>query len=152
MSGTELHRARVFLVLWGLFMLALTSWPSPPEIPGVTSIPNFDKLVHGSLYGVAGFLLYWSVAWPAGARRSWVRALVIAGVAAVWGTLDEVHQAWIPSRSMEAGDALADTLGGLVGGLVALAVSRQRRPTSPPLSGTARPPGSPAPESSPMAR
>jgi VanZ family protein len=37
----------------------------------------------------------------------------------VWGTLDEIHQAWIPGRSMEMGDALTDTVAGFVGALVA---------------------------------
>jgi VanZ family protein len=118
-----MRRARQATLLWGLFMLVLTSWPSPPEVPVVSSIPNFDKLVHGFLYGVAGFLLYRAIVWTGGVRFSWLRALTVAGAIAVWGTLDEIHQAWIPGRSMEAGDALVDTLGGFIGALVASWVS-----------------------------
>jgi VanZ family protein len=109
-------------------MLMLTSWPSPPEVPVVSSIPNFDKAVHALLYGVAGFLLYRAVAWPEGRRSLWLQALTVAGAIAVWGTLDEIHQAWIPGRSMEAGDALVDTLGGFVGALVASWASRRGSP------------------------
>lgn len=115
-----LRRARGAAIAWGIFLLALTSWPSPPEVPVVSAIPDFDKLVHGLLYGVEGFLLYLSIAWrgPAG-RFAWRRALAVAGVLAVWGTLDEIHQAFIPGRSMEAGDALADALVGFLGALAA---------------------------------
>ncbi len=114
------QRARTAAIVWGLFLLALTSWPSPPEVPVVSSIPNFDKLVHGFLYGVEGFLLYFAIVWrgPAG-RFAWRRALAVGGVLAAWGTLDEIHQAFIPGRSMEAGDALVDALAGFLGALAA---------------------------------
>ena len=41
------------------------------------------------------------------------------GVLALWGTLDEIHQAFIPGRSMEAGDALMDAVAGFLGALAA---------------------------------
>lgn len=115
-----LRRARGAAIAWGIFLLALTSWPSPPEVPVVSAIPDFDKLVHGLLYGVEGFLLYLSIVWKGTAGRfPWRRALAVAGVLAVWGTLDEIHQAFIPGRSMEAGDALTDALAGFLGALAA---------------------------------
>ena len=129
------QRARLFAVVWGLFLLALTSWPSPPDVPVVSSIPNFDKLVHAVLYGVEGFLLYFAIAWS-GLRFSLLRALFVGGVLAVCGTLDEVHQAWIPGRSMEASDALTDAVGGLSGALIASAVSvRKSREESGQVEG-----------------
>ena len=56
-----LRRARLLTAGWALFMLALTSWPSPPEVPVVSSIPDFDKVVHALLYGVLGFLASFSI-------------------------------------------------------------------------------------------
>ena len=106
-------------------MLALTSWPSPPEVPVVSSIPDFDKVVHALLYGVLGFLASFSIDWPAGERRVLWRALCVAGAVAVWGTLDEIHQAWIPGRSMEMADAATDTVAGFVGALVATRFAAQ---------------------------
>ena len=111
--------ARLLTAAWAVFMLVLTSWPSPPEVPVVSSIPNFDKVVHSILYGVLGFLLSFAIAWPEGRRRPLMRALFVGAVVAIWGTLDEIHQAWIPSRSMELGDAVADTTAGFVGALIA---------------------------------
>jgi VanZ family protein len=117
------RRARVLTAVWALFMLALTSWPSPPELPVVSSIPDFDKVVHALLYGVLGFLASFAIDWPAGERRVLWRALCVAGAVAVWGTLDEIHQAWIPGRSMEMADAVTDTVAGFVGALAASAMS-----------------------------
>jgi len=109
-------------------MLALTSWPSPPEIPVVSAIPDFDKLVHASLYGVLGFLLYFSIAWkaPESMRLSWRRAFAVAVFVAAWGTLDELHQLWIPGRSAEVADGVTDTVAGFAGALIASTVSVRR--------------------------
>ena len=128
--GLSLRRARFCAVAWGVFLLALTSWPSPPEVPVVSAIPDFDKVVHALLYGVEGFFLYFAIRWPRPAGFSVLRALVVGGALAVWGTLDEVHQAWIPGRSMEAADALTDAAAGLAGGLAASAVASRRRLTA----------------------
>jgi VanZ family protein len=123
-----LRRARIATACWAVFMLALTSWPSPPEVPVVSSIPDFDKVVHALLYGVLGFLASFAVAWSPGKRRPLARAFFVAGAVAVWGTLDEIHQAWIPGRSMEVADAVTDTVAGFVGALLATRAGFAREP------------------------
>jgi VanZ family protein len=108
-------------------MLALTSWPSPPPVPVVSDIPSFDKLIHLTLYAVEAWWLYRSVKWPGGARFSAVRALAIVGAMAVWGVADEAHQTWIPRRSMQGEDVLADVAGAAVGSVLASWASRGGR-------------------------
>jgi VanZ family protein len=147
-DSARLAKARRAAFFWALFMLALTSWPSPPEIPVVSAIPDFDKLVHAGLYGVFGFLLYSAIAWkgPGASRVSWGRALAVAGLVAAWGSLDEIHQIWIPGRSAEVADALTDTVAGFAGALLASAAAARRvREVSAALSGPASPPRSPRP-------
>jgi VanZ family protein len=120
--------ARIAAVVWGLFLLALTSWPSPPEAPGVLAwVPDLDKFVHSILYGVEGYLLFFAIRWPEPPRSPLAAAVFIGGILAVWGTLDELHQAWIPGRSMEGMDALTDALAGFSGGLAAALLSRRLR-------------------------
>jgi hypothetical protein len=46
------RRSRIGAIAWGVFLFTLTSWPSPPRVPVVSGIPNFDKLVHFALYAV----------------------------------------------------------------------------------------------------
>ncbi len=111
--------ARRLAFLWALFLLALTSWPSPPRVPVLSGIPSIDKVVHSLLYGVFAILVYRAVRWPG--RPGWTvtRALSVVGALAVFGTADETHQAFIPGRSMEGRDALMDTAGAAVGCLAA---------------------------------
>jgi VanZ family protein len=139
------RRARRWAVAWGLFLLALTSWPSPPEVPVVSQIPDFDKMVHFGLYGVEGFLLYFAVVWP-DRRFSWLRVATIAAAVAVWGMLDEVHQAFIPGRFMEGADVMGDLAGGTLGAIVASWVSRAAPiPPSRPRTSPSEDSGRPAP-------
>jgi VanZ family protein len=49
----------------------------------------------------------------------------IVGVLAVWGVADETHQTWIPGRSMEGGDVLADVAGAAAGAVAASVLSRR---------------------------
>ena len=112
---------------WGVFLLALTSWPKPPEIPGLSDIPGFERLVHFGLYAVEAFLLYRALAWPGRAVFSLLRALAVTGTMAVWGAADELHQHWIPDRSMEGADVAADVAGAAAGALVASLVARGTR-------------------------
>jgi VanZ family protein len=128
----RLRRARIWAITWGVFLLALTSWPKPPEVPGLSAIPGFDKLVHVTLYGGEAFFLYASISWPGRAVFSLLRAFAVTGTMAVWGAADELHQHWIPGRSMDGDDVAADVTGAALGALLASALSRspEGRPTS----------------------
>jgi VanZ family protein len=111
---------------WGAFLFILTSWPRPPEVPILSGIPDFDKAVHFGLYGVEALCLYFAIRWPGRARFSLLRVLAVVGLMAVWGTVDEIHQTWIPGRSCDPEDALADTAGATVGAVFASAVAGRR--------------------------
>lgn len=123
--SARLVRARRAAFAWGVFLFALTSWPKPPRVPILSGIPNFDKLVHISLYAVEAFLIYLAVRWPGRSGFSLARALAIVGAMAVWGVADETHQVWIPGRSMEEGDVAADVTGAVVGAVIASVTSER---------------------------
>ncbi len=104
-------------------------------MPILSAIPNFDKVVHFGLYSVEAFFLYQAVRWAGRATLSLARVLAITGVMLLWGTVDEIHQYWIPGRSTEVADAAADTAGGAVGALAASLLVARARPgeEDPPL-------------------
>ena len=120
-----MKRSRIQALAWAAFLFTLTSWPSPPRVPLVSGIPNFDKLVHFTLYAVQAWLLYRSVRWAGQARFSLARTLAIVGVMTVWGVADETHQTWIPGRAMEGDDIAADVVGAAAGAMAASVFSRR---------------------------
>ena len=112
-------RGRLYLALlagWTALLLTLTSIPNPDFGIG---FPGMDKLAHFGFYGVAGFLC---ALWRRESGRGAMGAVVFAAVLVVLlGAADEIHQQWIPGRSMEFRDWIADVSGGTAGALLSLA-------------------------------
>jgi VanZ family protein len=111
------------------FLFALSSITSVPTLPaaGVS-----DKIVHGLLYAVLGALLARAIG---GGRAGPVRAGTVAAAvfwSAVYGVSDEIHQHFVPPRTMEAVDVAADAIGAAVGAAAyacARAAASRRRET-----------------------
>lgn len=133
-------RGRLYFAMlagWVALTLTLTSIPNPAFGP---TFPGADKVAHFGFYGVAGFLFaLWRRETGKGA------AVAVAGAAifvALLGVVDEVHQQWIPGRSMDLLDWVADFAGGMTGGFCsAVAASRipfLLTPINPPFSRAAK--------------
>ena len=96
---------------WVALTFTLTSIPNPEFGP---SFPGADKVAHFGFYGVMGFLfVLWRREIGTGAAAAVVWAAIFA---ALLGAVDEFHQQWIPGRSMELLDWVADFAGGTAGG------------------------------------
>ncbi len=108
------------VVLWAVVIEALIIWPSPPAVPPSLDIVGLDKIVHAALFGVQAALAARALRTDA---RPWWPAFV--GVV-VFGAFTEFEQSFIPTRSMEMGDFLADAVGAAVG-LALFAVWAPRR-------------------------
>ena len=76
----------------------------------------FDKVVHFTMYGVLAGLATLAMR----EHRAMLRMFILTVLAvAAFGAVDEWHQRFIPGRSMEFGDWVADSLGGATGVLTA---------------------------------
>ena len=114
--------------LWPLLVALLifvASSRSRVATPGV--IPHLDKVAHFSVYGLLGTLLV-RTQW--GGRWAPVVALVLASL---YGVSDELHQSYVPGRSMEFADWVADTAGAAVAILLYARWSRYREWLEKPL-------------------
>jgi VanZ family protein len=103
------ERRRIYfrmLVGWVALTLTLTSIPNPHfTIP----LPHADKLAHFGFYGVMGMLCG---LWRRETSDLPARALLLAFLfVTVLGALDEGHQYFIPGRSMDVKDWVADMSG-----------------------------------------
>ncbi len=108
MSG----RAR--FLLWAPVVLLLayeTYLSAQSRLPGLgIDLPQLDKLEHASYFFLTGLIAV--RAGRFGERWSRGKTAVFLVLSAVlWGCLDEIHQSFVPYRSIEIGDVLADTAG-----------------------------------------
>jgi VanZ family protein len=87
-----------------------------------------DKLEHAVAYGLLAALLVRALA--GGLRRPIALSVAILAVviAACYGISDEIHQHFVPHRSMDPYDLLADTTGAVsaAGALYAWSIIRAR--------------------------
>lgn len=112
-------------LIWTLSSMSL-------DVPSLDRFPLRDKGVHFLEYGGLGFLLAHATfrTWP---RKSRLRTAALAVLITVlWGVLDEIHQAFIPARSPEMFDLVADAAGATVGTLCRALLGVMRRLTPTP--------------------
>ncbi len=129
MSGVPGGRPRrwpwlVPAALYAAAIFALSSESHP--LPALTARVN-DKLLHLTEYGGFAAVLTWGLAALGVGPAAWRWAVVIA---AAYGLTDELHQSFVPLRSCELGDWLADAGGALAGALLAAAFLRLLRSRS----------------------
>ena len=106
---------------WAAVIFALSASSDVGRAIGfLEGVPGIDKIGHAGLYAVLGGLL----------RVATGRGGVAVALAAGYGVTDEVHQAFVPGRSPDPLDWLADVVGAALGaGLVASFARRRRTPT-----------------------
>jgi VanZ family protein len=86
---------------------------------GASSIPDLqaspaglsDKTVHALVYGLLGALVLRAVARAEWAGVTLVAVLTAALISGLYGVTDELHQSFVPGRSIEALDMVADAAG-----------------------------------------
>lgn len=105
-------------VLWALLLLGLSSVPGD-QFPAPPPVIGFDKLVHLTLYGVLGWLV-WRALGPRG-----VSAWIVWLLCVVYGAGDELYQHTVPGRFPSWWDLAADAGGA--GLAVLAAVHWQKR-------------------------
>lgn len=103
--------------------------PLPSRMP-----PHADKVLHFLAYGLLAALLFRAV-YPLNPHRPprmkaapWIVVLVPTAV----GIVDEIHQLFVPGRTAELLDVVADALGAVAVLLVGLAWRRHARKGTPP--------------------
>ncbi|MGB3050150.1 MAG: VanZ family protein [Polyangiales bacterium] len=87
------------------------------EIPGIRLIPLRDKGIHLVEYAALGWLCATASrrSWPS--ASSWRTAAFAVFVSVLWGLSDEIHQAFVPGRSAELSDVVADLFGSIAGAI-----------------------------------
>lgn len=123
-AGTARWRAWWLPCLYMAGIFVLSSFHLDVTID--ESVPFRDKGIHFLEYAVLGFLCANAARRSFPDRPAWRTFAVGAFVASAWGLGDELHQAFVPGRSAEILDWVADTLGSVTGAGLRFALSRFR--------------------------
>ena len=110
-SMAEYNKARawVFFVLYCGLIFFMSSQPGNPNL--VLPFPHFDKLVHFIEYLVFAVFLSRALVYS-----GWRKTAIFAFAAAVaYGITDEIHQMYVPLRSSDWRDLIADSAGATFG-------------------------------------
>lgn len=95
----------VAVVASGIFMLS--NMPGNPDLP---TFPHIDKLAHITVFGLLGLTVVRALSRSLSWRPMQVSLLSIVLVTA-YGVSDELHQHFIPQRTVEVLDVGADAVG-----------------------------------------
>lgn len=103
-------------ILWFLLILYLLTIPGK-ELPQISWMDKLqvDKLVHISLFFMLSFLFFWGIVSTKPGTHNRRLLLVIALLALSYGiALEFVQKYWIPNRSFDGWDILADGIGSFL--------------------------------------
>jgi hypothetical protein len=119
MAKPKMDRAARFAKLaiaWALLIFALSSIPGG-AFPA-SKLFSYDKLLHAGVYAVLGAFTF--MALPRSlSRRASVLVVLAGAITTLYGFTDELHQLFVPGRSADLRDVLADAVGGLLGAFAA---------------------------------
>ncbi|GLH72898.1 hypothetical protein GETHLI_14000 [Geothrix limicola] len=112
-------RMRWFWIL-PLAVAATILWLSAQsQYPGGISLPPpLDKAAHAMVFGLLAWLLDLAFQRNRPDLPLYRRHLIVLAFVAFYGATDEWHQSFVPGRSCEFGDWVADTTGGALALLV----------------------------------
>jgi hypothetical protein len=110
---------KFFPICWTLFIIFLLCLPGS-LVPGtgIFAVPNIDKVVHVFLFGMN--VLFWgwhygeSIAYPAKLRRIFILSVISTIILGIG--LEYVQLYFIPNRSFDSGDIVADIVGSVLAG------------------------------------
>lgn len=102
---------------WALFLFVMSSLP---DLPGPKLGIDFeDKLQHLIAYSILGFLIARAFFYQnryANWKKNFLWMAIIIGI--FYGIMDEFHQYFVPGRFTDILDALADSIGTILGALL----------------------------------
>lgn len=117
----------LFLRYWlpVIAYFGLVSWLSnQSQLAPPPMVFPIDKVAHFIEYGILGGLLW--RAWRATFGRSYAALVATAALscAVLMGTIDEIHQSFVPGRDSSPYDLFADAAGATIAQIILLSRTR----------------------------
>jgi VanZ family protein len=107
------------VVVYAVVIFIASSIGQPPSLPQIVT----DKALHGGLYAGFGLVVLRALA------RRWERVTLLTMLGAIvvailYGISDEFHQSFVPGRTSDVADVVADGTGATVAVGIAWLVAR----------------------------
>jgi VanZ family protein len=117
------------LFLWGPVVLMLLVIFAASSIPNLKGLPGnmSDKSGHSIGYGLLGGLLLRALSGGRVRGVTWSRGIAAITLATLYGVTDEFHQLFVPGRSADRYDVLADCIGATLGTAVGWVAGAMQR-------------------------
>ena len=118
------------LYLWGPVLAHMALIFAASSHSDTSAVPSAlrDKVMHVAVYAVLGALILRALA---GGRRvgiTWSGVLLSVVLATLYGITDEWHQSFVPVRTPDARDVVADLAGASAGAIAGVLAARLRAP------------------------
>ena len=115
--------ARILLpIAWMGLIFTLSHQPTLPYPPDVDAMV-ISTLGHVTVYAVLAALVWWALG-GSGVAGGW-RAVLSVAVAVLYGITDEWHQSFVPGRTPDARDVVADLTGAVLAMMVVAWLARR---------------------------
>ena len=125
-------------IAWGLlvFWAGAIWYGSTISLGAVSPFRLFgvDKVGHAGEYAVLGMLAANALLTLSGGIYRWDAWQGAVAISGLWGWIDEIHQYWVPGRSTDPTDLIADLLGAGIGAWLYLRSIRRAGLQPPPES------------------
>lgn len=111
MTTKAFMRYQLPVILWMslIYFLSSRSFSHLPPMPVGT-----DKVVHICIYAVLCGLMHRALRFQPNARIASMSLFIALAITPLYGISDELHQLFVPGRSCDVMDVLADLTGGIV--------------------------------------
>lgn len=96
----------------------------PRWLLAVLAVVPPDKVVHTAIYALLAALWRAGLGGPRAGVRAWA-------LATAFGGLDELHQGWVPGRSSDPWDLLADATGAALSVACWTLLAKRAKPPAP---------------------
>ena len=104
-------RYKMPVIVWALVIFAASSVPGR-DFPNL-AILKYDKVLHIIFYCIFGATVFLALEPKvATGKMLWSRFVYTILIAAAYGASDEFHQLFVPGRSCDVYDFIADVTGG----------------------------------------
>jgi VanZ family protein len=128
---TRPPKRRVFVLFMGFwlpvlaFISVIFALSSQAHLQSPLRFANGDKIAHLGEYLVLGLLLVRALRATLRVSRPLFAAMIAIGLVVTVGAADEFLQSFIPGRTCDIFDLLADVLGGTIAQLVYVTFARK---------------------------